>query len=157
MGMQMPAPSLQHEKLASLAGEWTGEEILHPSPWSPETRRAVGKFSMRMAVDGLFLVNDYEELRDGRVVFRGHGVYGWDAKRERYTMYWFDSMGGSPSETLGLWDADSLVFTNQGEQGYARYIYVLESANRLSFRIESSRDGAEWRCLMEGIFSRLHA
>jgi hypothetical protein len=155
--MQMPEPTPQHKKLESLAGEWTGEEILHPSPWSPETRRALGKFSMRMEVDGLFLVNDYEEQRDGRVVFRGHGVYGWDPKRERYTMFWFDSMGGSPNETLGVWDGDSLVFTNKGEQGHGRYVYTVKDANHLGFRIETSRDGNEWSCLMEGSFTRTRA
>ncbi|HET6585026.1 MAG TPA: DUF1579 family protein [Nannocystaceae bacterium] len=155
--MQMPEPSPEHRKLASLAGEWVGEEILHPSPWSPETRRALGRFSMRMAVDDLFLVNDYEEERDGRVVFRGHGVYGWDAPRERYTMHWFDSMGGSPSETLGVWSGDELVFTNQGEQGHGRYIYSVHGPDRLGFRIETSRDGHEWATLMEGAFKRVRA
>jgi hypothetical protein len=151
----MQMPGAQHEKLASLVGEWVGEEILHPSPWSAETRRALGKFSMRMAVDGLFLINDYEEQRDGRAVFRGHGVYGWDGKRERYTMFWFDSMGGSPNETLGVWSGDSLVFTNQSEQGHGRYVYTVKDADHIGFRIDTSSDGNTWNCLMEGDFTRV--
>jgi hypothetical protein len=153
--MEMPKATAQHEKLASLVGEWTGEETLHPSPWSPETRHARGRFSMHMAVDGMFLVNDYEEERDGKIVFRGHGVYGWDPKRERYTMYWFDSMGGSPAETLGTWEGNELVFTNKSEMGHGRYVYTVKDATHIGFRIDTSKDGESWTCLMEGHFTRV--
>lgn len=151
----MPKPTAQHEKLATLAGNWVGEETLHPSPWSPQTRHAIGRFAMRMAIDGMFLVNDYEEERDGAIVFRGHGVYGWDSKRERYTMFWFDSMGGSPAETLGVWEGDELVFTNKGEMGQGRYVYTVVDRDHIGFRIETSKDGATWTCLMEGRFTRV--
>lgn len=150
----MPEPTLHHKKLEALVGTWAGEEVLHPSPWSPEMRHATGRFSMRMAVDGLFLVSDYEEARNGLVVFRGHGVYGWDTKRERYTMHWFDSMGGSPNETLGVWQGNELAFTNSGEMGHGRYVYTVIDADHIDFRIDTSKDGASWSCLMEGHFAR---
>ena len=152
--MEMPKPTAQHRKLESLVGEWVGEETLFPSPWSPEQRTAIGRFSMRMVVDGMFLVNDYEEEREGRIVFRGHGVYGWDARRERYTMHWFDTMGGSPAETLGEWSGDSLVFTNRGEQGHGRYVYTVHDADHIAFRIDTSKDGEQWTTLMLGEFRR---
>lgn len=153
--MQMPAPSEQHRKLEAFVGDWVGEETLHPSPWSPETRTAIGRFAMRMAVDGMFLVNDYVEERDGNVVFRGHGIYGWDPKRERYTMYWFDSMGGSPNETLGTWNGSELVFTNRSEQGHGRYTYSLRDADHIGFSIATSKDGVSWTPMMDGAFTRV--
>lgn len=153
----MPEPSPQHDKLRALVGDWVGEETLHPSPWSPQTRHATGHFRCRMGIDGMFLLNDYEERRDGEVFFRGHGVYGWDAGRERYTMYWFDSMGHNPNETLGVWDGDTLSFSNRGEQGHARYSYILHADGRMGFRIDASRDGQEWSCMMEGIYTRRSA
>ncbi len=151
--MEMPKPSEAHHKLAQLAGEWIGEEILYPSPWSPQERRATGYSSNRMAVDGFFLINDYHEERDGQVVFRGHGVYGYDPKRARYTMHWFDSMGMPPDETLGSWEGDTLTFENRSEMGHGRYIYRV-AADSYVFRIETSKDGQSWSPMMEGRFQR---
>ena len=153
--MQMPGPTAHHHKLEALAGEWVGEETLHPSPWAPETRTAIGRFSSRIALDGMFLVSDYTETRDGNVVFRGHGVYGWHAKKERYTMHWFDSMGFPPGETLGVWEGDTLTFSGSGEGGHGRYVYTVHGRDRMSFRIESSQDGATWSTIMEGEYKRV--
>jgi Protein of unknown function (DUF1579) len=150
----MPEPTEHHRKLHALNGEWSGDETLYPSPWAPELRFATGAFSMRVAVDGLFLLSDYEESRDGQVVFRGHGVYGWDPKRERYTMYWVDSMGGSPNETTGVWSGDTLSFGSRGEHGFARYVYTIVDADHFTFSIETSRDGELWAKMMDGEFAR---
>ena len=152
--MQVPKPTPEHRRLEALAGEWTGEETLHPSPWEPESRTATGRFSNRVGVDGMFLINDYEEESDGQIVFRGHGVYGWDPARARYTMLWFDSMGASPRENLGVWEGDTLTFTGHGEQGSARYIYTVHDPDRFAFRIEASRDGVSWTPIMEGDYTR---
>lgn len=155
--MGMPKPTDAHRRLASLAGDWVGPETLHPSPWSSETRMAVGRFHMRMAVDGMFLINDYEEERDAMVVFRGHGVYGWDPERERFTMYWVDSMGATPSGTTGVWQDNALVFSNRGERGHTRYTYTLVDSDHLRFAIETSRDGELWTAMMDGDFRRVTA
>ncbi len=152
--MEMPQPTPQHRRLEALVGRWSGEETLHPAPWAPELRTATGKFSIRMGVDGMFLITDYEQARDGAVVFRGHGVYGWDATKERYTMYWFDSMGMSPNQTLGVWTEDELIFSAQGDHGHARYVYTLRDPDRFAFRIESSPDGESWSPVMEGEYLR---
>lgn len=157
MTTHMPTPTDHHRKLHRLVGDWVGRETLHPSPWSPESRTATGRFAMRLAIDGMFLLNDYEEERDGQIVFRGHGVYGWDPRRERFTMHWFDSMGGSPNETTGTWIDDQLVFSNRGEQGHARYVYTLRDADHLTFAIETSRDGQHWLPMMDGEFTRASA
>jgi hypothetical protein len=152
--MEMPEPTPAHQKLAAFAGSWVGEEILHPSPWAPEKRTAVGRFENRIGVDGMYLITDYEEERDGKVVFRGHGVYGWDTRRERFTMFWFDSMGFSPHETLGTWEGETLAFTQRGDHGHARYVYEVKDADTYRFSIENSRDGETWTLVMEGIYKR---
>ena len=152
--MDMPKPTAEHHKLAAFAGSWIGEEILYPSPWAPEKRQAIGRFENRMGLDGMHLVTDYEEERDGDIVFRGHGVYGWDARKQRYTMFWFDSMGLSPHETLGVWDGDTLTFENQGEHGRSRYTHQIRDANSYRFTIENSRDGKDWSLMMEGTYTR---
>lgn len=153
--MQLPTPTEHHEKLRAFAGTWRGNETLFPSPWNPERRAAIGRFASRIGVDGMFLITDYEEEREGAVVFRGHGVYGWDAARGRHTMFWFDSMGGSPIETLGAWDGDTLTFETRGPHGMARYVYELHGADRFTFRILASRDGEAWSPMMEGSYERV--
>ena len=66
---------------------------------------------MRMVCDGLFLVSDYEEWVEEVVVYRGHGVYGWDGSAERYTMHWFDTMAGAPTRAVpGVWEGQTLTF-----------------------------------------------
>ena len=151
----MPKPTKAHAHLAALAGEWKGEEILHPSPWAPERRTATGTFSSKMILDGMHLMHDYIESRDGQIVFRGHGIYGWDPKRERYTMHWFDSMGFPPNETLGVLEGNTLIFEQSGDQGHSRYTYALLDPDRFSFRIDNSRDGKTWSPIMEGEYRRV--
>ena len=46
--MDMPTPGPEHEKLAQLAGEWAGTEIMQPSPWSPEAQERHGHISARV-------------------------------------------------------------------------------------------------------------
>lgn len=148
----MPEPTAQHRRLYVLAGSWRGDETLYPSPWAPELRTAIGSFEIRVAVDGLYLLSDYEESQGGAVVFRGHGVYGWDPARGRYTMYWVDSMG-SPNQALGAWEGDRLVFT--GEGGSTRYIYTIVDGEHFAFRIETAQDDGRWVPLMDGTFARM--
>ena len=85
--MEMPKPGAQHAVLARLAGTWIGDETMHPSPWAKEGSQATGTVVATMQIDGFFLVSDYEQRRGDQVTFRGHGVYGWDGPKERYTMH----------------------------------------------------------------------
>ena len=154
--MKMPEPGPEHRRLEALAGSWTGDEILHPAPWLPERRTATGRFECRMGVDGFFLINDYVQEREGRTIFRGHGVYGYDPDRGRYTMHWFDSMGGGGyrEPPLGVFEDDVLRFEAETPQGRARYTYTIVDADTFEFRIEGSADGKTWIPFMEGRYRR---
>lgn len=155
MHMEMPKPGAEHRTLAKMAGIWVGEEKLHPSPWDPKGGTATGRVEARMDLDGFALISDYTQERDGKVVFRGHGVYGWDRSRERYFMTWFDSMsGGLPSTCYGNLEGDTITFENKSEQGLSRYIYKLESETAQGFRIESSQDGKTWMTFLETRYTR---
>ena len=151
--MNMPRPNEHHERLATLAGNWIGEETMHASPWG-EAGSGDGRIAARIDLEGFFLVSDYVQERDGRVTYRGHGVYGWDEKQQCYTMHWFDSLGspvGGPA--LGTWDGDRLVFSHQTPMGHSRYVYDFEEA-AYRFRIENSQDGQQWTVFMEARYSR---
>jgi hypothetical protein len=153
--MKMPRPTDAHEKLAALAGEWEGPEVLAPGPGMPDERQARGHFDNRIDLDGFYLINNYTEEREGEVIMRGHGVYGYDPHRERYTMHWFDSMGFPPREILGRWDNAALTFEAQSEKGWARYIYQILNNDRFTFSILVSTDGEQWQPLMEGTYDRI--
>jgi len=153
--MEMPKPTEQHKTLAAFVGTWRGEEILYPSPWSPEERTAIGQFHYRMALDGFFLISNYEETQAGNVTYCGHGVYGYDPKEERFSMHWFDSMGGSYIKpALGTWNGRSLSFQNQSPEGQARYTHTLEENGEYGFKIEVSDDGEIWTAFMSGVYQR---
>ena len=160
MTFEMPKPTEHHEKLRALTGSWSGEETMFPSAWDPQGKTAVGRLESRLDLDGLFVVTDYEQERDGRITYRGHGVYGWDAGERCYTMYWFDTMtpGGFVQPARGRFDGSQLVFESSGPPGQgggrSRYVYDFESDGRTTFRIESSRDGTTWTPMMEGRYRR---
>jgi hypothetical protein len=137
--MEMPKPTEEHRRLEKLAGKWTGEEKIHPTPWDPVGGPATSTWEAHVACDGFWLVADYVETRNGQVGYRGHGVYGYDRKERAWTMSWFDSMTESVGEkAIGRWDGDRLVFANKSPMGQSRYTYEFQGPNKYRFQIESS-------------------
>ena len=153
--MEMPTPNEHHESLARFVGDWAGEETLFPSPFCPEERTAVGRFSYKMGLGGFFLTSEYEESVAGEPSYAGHGVYGYDDEAGKFTMHWFDSMGGSyVKPALGGWDGNSLSFENVTPQGHARYTHTLEG-DEYHFKIEVAEDGEAWTMFMAGSYQRV--
>ena len=155
MQMEMPNVQEQHRRLEKLAGSWVGEETLSPSPWDPKGGPAMGKIEARVGLDGFFLISDYVQERNGKVSYRGHGVYGYDQKQGRWTMHWFDNMGmGCTGVALGIWEGDKLIFQSQGEMGHGRFTYTFLADGRHNFKLENSMDGKNWQLFMEGNYRR---
>jgi hypothetical protein len=153
--MEMPRPSAVHQRLQELAGTWIGEETMHPSPWSPTAVHAKGRVVAEMQLGGFFLVSRYEQEVGGQRSFEGHGVYGWDLQRQRYTMHWFDSMGNDPgAPALGTWEGQHLVFENTTPMGHGRYAYELLGPGRYRFTMAMSGDGRSWTPVMDAIYVR---
>jgi Protein of unknown function (DUF1579) len=151
----MPKPTEGHQKLSRLVGNWIGDETLEPSPWGPGGK-AIGKMNATTILDGFFVEGDYVEEKDGQVVFRGHSVFGWDAKASNVVWYWFDSMGNPPlTPSRGTWDGDTLILRSKQDQGEGRYTYRFEGKDRYFFRLENSFDGGKtWVKFMEGNYRR---
>src|SRR5262245_40662814 len=99
MHHEMPQVTPQHKKLHAMFGSWTSVEKIHPSPWDPNPSTAKGRAESRVAMDGFYVVIDYQQTKDGAAScgYYGHGVFGYDAGKERWFMNWFDNMGGAPS------------------------------------------------------------
>ena len=96
--MDMPRPGPAHARLMRFAGRWSGTEQLSPSPWGPGGA-AIGRTTCRESLDGMALVQEYEEEKDGAVVFHGHGVFLVEPDTQDVLWWWFDSMGFPPSNT----------------------------------------------------------
>ncbi|MSP92155.1 MAG: DUF1579 domain-containing protein [Myxococcales bacterium] len=162
----LPTPTPEQRRLLeAMVGTWFGDETLYPSPWDPKGGTAIGRTQSRPVLDGLLVCADYVEERDGAIVFRGHGLYGWDAVQACYTMYWFDSMGPCPRRlpAIGQFEDGAppgmtrLAFTVPGDTATTRYVYDFAPplSGYYEFRIEM-REGADgpWRTVMRGEYAR---
>ena len=151
--MDMPKPGPQHELLARLVGDFEGDEELQPSPWGPGGP-ARGRGSYRSVTDGMAFTQDYEEEKDGAIVFRGHGVFTVDPESGDVLWWWFDSMGFPPEPARGRWDGDTLLFEKQTPRGDARYRYDF-AGDGYRFTIENRFPGqVEFSEFMHGNYRR---
>jgi Protein of unknown function (DUF1579) len=148
--MEMPKPTEAHKKLAGMAGKWTGQEHMHPSPWDPAGGPATGRCDNRMALDGFALLHDYVQERNGAVSFRGHGVLTYDTKENCYVMHWWDSMGCGVNIFKGAFAGDTLTLSRSEERGQSRVVWKFPGNGTYQFRMEMSPDGTQWHPAMDG-------
>jgi hypothetical protein len=138
--MDMPKPGAEHARLMRFAGKWRGDEELSASPWGPGGP-ARGHCDMREAVDGMALIQDYSEEKDGETLFRGHGVFIIDPASGDVIWWWFDSMGFPPDPPArGSWNDDRLLFEKNTPRGEARYEFRF-GGDHYDFRIENRFPG----------------
>ncbi len=148
-----PQPTEHHRWLQRFAGNWVGEERLAPPPVGPGGT-AIGRLNIRVELDGFFVVEDYLEERNGRTVFKGHGVFGWDGEQKSYTLYWVDCMGSVPSSPArGKREGDTILF----EAGkHSRYMYKFSGENSMYFKVENSQDDSRtWVTFLEANYQRV--
>lgn len=151
--MEMPKPGEPHRQLQKLVGNWSGEEKLSPSPWDPKGGTAIGRVNNRAALDGFAVIQDYEQERNGKISFRGHGIFSYDLNRKCHVLHWQDSMGFPVNEFTGGFQGDVLTLTNQGIQGHNRCTFDV-SRGGYSFKMEVSADGKQWVTFMEGKYTK---
>ncbi len=137
-----------------MAGEWEGEEKMYPSPWDPKGGLAIGRLKCRMALNGFALINDYEQERDGAIVFTGHGVFTFHPEEQLYWLTWFDCMGMAPETFKGSFDGGVLRLAHGGPGMHVRLTYDLSEAGYLGKTLEMSPDGGGWSRLFDGRLKR---
>jgi hypothetical protein len=152
---EMPKPNQEHLRLHRLVGTWEGPEHLSPSPFGPGGE-AVGRTVFRPGPEGFTVVGAYQETKGDEVVFRGLSIFAVDAPTSDVLWYWFDSMGvPQTSAWRGRWDGDRLVIRSEFPQGFGRYTYELDGADRYRFTLEVSGDGKTWTTSMQGDYRRV--
>jgi len=156
MNFQMPSVGAEHKRLEALAGKWVGDELMHPGPMGPGGK-TTGHTDAHISPDGFYLIADYRQEKDGKPSYSGHSVIGYDTVGKRYLWYWVDAMGMPPeSATAGQHKGNDFVFDSDTPHGKMRYVYSVKSADRYTFKIESSQDGgASWTPFMEGDYRRV--
>jgi hypothetical protein len=152
----MPKVTEEHEKLHRLAGTWEGEEKMEPSPWGAGGT-GKGRYVNRVDLDGFAIVQDYTQEIGGKIVFRGHGVFGVDVPANEVHWYWVDSTGHwPPGPAKGKWDGNTLVMTSSSPQGLGRYTFRFEGKDTLEFRLENSSDGGKsFQVFMNGKYRKV--
>ena len=152
--MDMPKPTDAHRKLARLAGRWSGEETMFPSPWDPKGGTATGRTTARVALGDFAVISDYEQERDGQRVFSGHAVWTVDPHDSDHdcVLYWFDSIGMGLETFRGTWNGDHLTVQSRNPMGHARLIYDLSEPGVLKTRMETSQDSEAWSPMFEGSY-----
>lgn len=155
--MEMPAVGPEQKRLTELAtGTWRGEEKLYPSDWDPKGGAAYGTWVVHGSLDGFALVVDYIEERDGKIVYRGHGLHGWDADEKCFLAYWFDNIGIMPkAPAKGHLDGNRYSYSSDdGPLGRTKMTYEWKN-DTFEFRIDKSKDqGKSWSPMHEGRYTR---
>ena len=154
--MEMPKQPDEMRRLIDLfAGTWRGEETLYPSEWDPAGGPATATWTVRAACDGFALLVDYDEERDGKLVYRGHGVHGWDTFVGGFHAYWFDNIGSMPKQAVrATLDGDRYTYTEGTPAGHSRFTSAWADGV-FTFTIERSKDGRTWAPMHEGRYRRV--
>ncbi len=87
-------------------GVWDAESEIRPGPGAAPIRLQ-GVSTNRRIGGGRWLVVDY--VADGG--FEGHGIYGFDGDKHKYTGVWVDSTRTSIASSEGTWDAATRTMT----------------------------------------------
>src|SRR5262245_29917527 len=152
--MEMPKPTADHKKLEKLAGIWKGKETMHPSQWEPKGGTAEGVSRMRIALAGFNVITDYEQSRNGKKTFEGHGIYSFDPAQKQVVLHWFDSIGIGREEFRGTWTGDVLTLSSKAQQGHARLTYDFSKTGVMGARMETSTDGKTWAKMFDAQYQR---
>ena len=111
---ELAAPGPEHQKIASLAGEWDTEaNCFMTGPDSPPTVTK-GNCKSRMILGGRFLQEEFEGDMMGKK-FRGMGLLGYDKFNKKYVNTWIDDMGTGIFMCEGNFDASGKVLTQTGK------------------------------------------
>lgn len=140
-----------HYALHRLAGEWRGRERISPSPWDPAGGVADAVVRNQVALDGLVVVQDYDQSRDGKVVFQGHGVFGVEGTE--IVLRWWDTWSSASREFRGVVDGESFVLVSADPKGQARATWHLRD-HAYDYSLEMSPDGIAWTPYLTATYAR---
>lgn len=102
-------PGPEHQRLAALAGSWTGTVKMWLEPGKPPLEEACTA-ERKLIMGGRFLHEEVKSRFMGQP-FAGLGLTGYDNLKKKYTSIWVDNMGTGISTAEGTGDAGGKVLT----------------------------------------------
>jgi hypothetical protein len=149
--MPKPKPAPELSQLDYFAGDWTSEGDMKPGPMGPG-----GKFTSTDQahwMEGKFYLVMHSKFKGAMGDGVSLSVMGYDPEKKVYTYNEFNSMG-QPNHSEGTVDGDTWNWTsdeNMGGQTFkGRYTMKVLSPTSYTFKYEMSKDGTEWKTMMEG-------
>jgi len=98
-----PQPTEAHKEMTKAdEGVWDAVMKAYFAGPNQPPQEFKGIETVRAAVDGLFLISDFEADFVGGKKFRGHGISGYDPRKKKIVGVWADNM----SPTLGTLEGD---------------------------------------------------
>jgi Protein of unknown function (DUF1579) len=154
---QLPQAGPEHAVFQKDVGTWEAQVEVRPGPGAPP-QRSQGTMVARLVSGGRWLVTEYKNEESG---FEGHGLYGWDSAKQKYTGTWVDNMRTTLVLGEGTWDAAARTMTfqyemNRPDGGLMRWREVTETrgADTQVFRsIISLPDGTDFE-MMTATYTR---
>jgi hypothetical protein len=102
-------PGPEHQRLAALAGSWTGTVKMWMEPGKPPLEEACSA-ERKLIMGGRFLHEEVKSRFMGQP-FTGLGLTGYDNLKKKYTSIWVDNMGTGISTAEGTADSGGKVLT----------------------------------------------
>ena len=151
-----PTPLEEHRKLAVFAGDWQGEEMVHPSRWTAGGP-ATSHVTARIDLNGFYLIQGMRQIRDGKESFAVHALFTYDRDDRLYKLFWHDSLGYyPPSPASGGWSGQTLTLVRGSLRGNARHVYKIVDDKSYTMNIQFSPDAEGWADVLTGVYRRIH-
>lgn len=144
-------------RLRAFVGKWRGESDVKSTPFNTNGGINVSTIVGRLALEDAFIFVDEVMEQEKRVTFRSHRVFGFDSRKQVYTLHLFDSEGANPpARAEGSWIENTLTLEQQTPFGRIRYVYEFEG-DRHRHRTEVSENGQPWSTFIQGLYRKLRA
>lgn len=147
-----PKPAPEHKKLEMLAGSWSLEGDVKPSPMGPGGKVTETEKCEWME-GGFFLIChvDFKTANSGNGT--GLSVLGYSTGEKAYTYREFNSWGEF-EDSRGTLDGDTWTWTSDEKMGdtvtKGRFTMKFISPASYTFTYEMSPDGAKWTTAVDG-------
>ncbi|MEM6469424.1 MAG: DUF1579 family protein [Planctomycetota bacterium] len=140
-----------HKRLARFAGVYRGVESIS------DGIEALGIYRNRIILAGFFAELNYSQMFGSQEVYAMHALIGWSTVHERYSMTWYDSIGGTGSGILGDMREDKLILQgpDSAQGGFTRFTWDFAATSQ-TVTIDSSRDGVAWEQALQTKYELLN-
>jgi hypothetical protein len=133
-----------------MAGKWDATFKLGEFPGAPPVT-SNGSETRTLAMNGLWLLSDYQDPNYPGGTFQGHGVLGYDPDKKKYVEMWIDSSDAHMGVMEGSYDEATKTLTMlsdghdrmTGKPTKERSITKIKDADTMSYSFRSTSEGGK--------------